>query len=109
MSMARKAPASSTRNLNELAGVQQPFGIKGDFDRLMKSAVFFRKGEIPPTQLCQTNAMLACNCPAPRDHRSEEFIQDLLCPGVNLRFVVVSNHDVHMDISISGVPKAGDW
>ena len=53
--------------------------------------------------------MLACDRSTPGDNLGKEFVQGGLCPRVNLWFVVVLNHDVHMDISISGVPKAGDW
>ena len=52
--------------------------------------------------------MLACDRSTPGDNLSKEFVQGGLRPRVNLWFIVVRDHDVHVNISISSVPKAGD-
>ena len=52
--------------------------------------------------------MLAGDRSPPGDHLSKEFVQGGLRPRVNLWFIIVRNHDIHVNISITGVTKAGD-
>ena len=52
--------------------------------------------------------MLACDRSTPGDNLGKEFVQGGLCPRVNFWFIIIGNHDVHVNISVAGVTKAGD-
>ena len=52
--------------------------------------------------------MLSGNCPSPSDDLGKKLVQRSVGPSVYLRVLILTDHDIHMDIAISGMSEARD-
>ena len=72
----------------------------------MQGAVLFRERKIPPWFLRKSDAMFSGYSPSPSDDLGKKLIQSRVGPSVDLRVLVFANHDIHVDIAISGMSEA---
>ena len=52
--------------------------------------------------------MLSGNRPSPSDDLGKKLVQSRVGPSVDLRVLILANHDIHVDIAISGMSEARD-
>ena len=63
----------------------------------------------PPSFFCQTDSMFACDHAAPRQHLRKKIVKRAFDLFAHSSVAIVAvRHDVDVNVSVSGVTKAGD-
>src|SRR5438552_4702237 len=93
----------------KFAGIQNSFGIERLFEPTMKITRHLTRRFRPPPFFCQTDSVFACDHAAPRQHLRKKIVERTLDPFAHSSVPIIPVcHDVDVNVSVSGVAKAGD-
>ena len=93
--------------LEKFAGIEKATWIDGSLESVMKLAKGWRGCPVPPRFLGEADAVFPTDDAAHRQDASEQLVEDAVHVGiVGLR--AGGGHEVHVDVAIAGVAKAGD-
>src|SRR6266496_6390111 len=97
------------RESKKFAGIQNPVRIERLLEPTMKIARHLTRRFRPPPFFCQTDSVFACDHAAPCQHLRKKIVERALDSFTHSSVAIVAVcHDVHVNISIPGVTKAGD-
>src|SRR6266705_4996269 len=97
------------RESKKFAGIQNPVRIECLLEPTMKIARHLTRRFGPPPFFCQSDSVFACDHAAPRQHLLKKIVERALDSFTHSSVPIIPVcHDVDVNVSVSGMAKAGD-